>query len=372
MKSNIYRNYGIDLLRIVSMYMIVALHILIKGGVVGQSDSEATNWINFILYSIVICCVNCYGIISGFVGYKDNSGGISYKFSNYINLWLSVVFWNILILCILKITGLSDISNKFFIEALMPVTRNQYWYFTAYTGVFILCPFINRMIASVSEDESKKILRGIGCLSCYITIAQNYGGDPFEMREGYSVVWLSILYVIGALIKKNEWHKKVQQHRKNCVSLVVICITINVFWKYAFGWLTMRVLGTLWADRLFVSYVSPTALTLAFLLVCFFSNLHLNEVGKKMVAFFVPATFGVYLIHVQPIVAHNFIKDRFTWIAHFGFLESPIIVLGISFAILIICLLAEKVRLLMWEILRIGKFTFAIENRIKTQTLSRK
>ena len=64
------RNYGIDLLRIVSMMMVVLLHVLGQGGILDGSDpltvKSETAWLLEIgAYS----AVNIYAMISGYVGY---------------------------------------------------------------------------------------------------------------------------------------------------------------------------------------------------------------------------------------------------------------------------------------------------------------
>ena len=74
------RNYGVDLLRIVSMAMIAMLHVLGHGGVLNASVN------NVMVYSLAwllevgaYCAVNCYALISGYVGY-----GGKFKYSNII------------------------------------------------------------------------------------------------------------------------------------------------------------------------------------------------------------------------------------------------------------------------------------------------
>ena len=71
------RNYGIDCLRLVAMFMIVIIHILGKGGIVkaatGYKFAEAWFW------EISTCCaVNCYAMISGYVYYSDSEKNFNY------------------------------------------------------------------------------------------------------------------------------------------------------------------------------------------------------------------------------------------------------------------------------------------------------
>ena len=65
------RNYGIDALRIVSMFMIVILHTLGHGGILSSVS----------IFSGKYCAVNCYALISGYVGINSK-----YRYSKIISL----------------------------------------------------------------------------------------------------------------------------------------------------------------------------------------------------------------------------------------------------------------------------------------------
>ena len=74
------RNYGIDVLRMVSMFMVVVLHVLGRGGVLQATKDLSLNyWVSWSLEIAALCAVNCYAIISGYVGY-----GRKTKYSNLI------------------------------------------------------------------------------------------------------------------------------------------------------------------------------------------------------------------------------------------------------------------------------------------------
>ena len=63
------RNLGIDLLRIISMLMIVVLHVLKKGGILENAEvNSAHYYVAWVLEALCIGAVNCYALISGYVG----------------------------------------------------------------------------------------------------------------------------------------------------------------------------------------------------------------------------------------------------------------------------------------------------------------
>ena len=62
------RNPGIEVLRIVSMFAIVVLHVLGYGGVLGAAKGGATGALAWLLETICLCGVTVFGLISGYVG----------------------------------------------------------------------------------------------------------------------------------------------------------------------------------------------------------------------------------------------------------------------------------------------------------------
>ena len=74
------RNLGIDLLKIVSMFMIVTLHILGHGGVLESSKPlTGSHYAAWFLEVAVYCSVNCYALVSGYIGY-----GRKHNYSNFL------------------------------------------------------------------------------------------------------------------------------------------------------------------------------------------------------------------------------------------------------------------------------------------------
>ena len=66
------RNYGIDLLRILSMFMVVLLHLCGFGGVLSNVKPFSVNYyIAWFLEIVSYCAVDVFALISGFVGAKN-------------------------------------------------------------------------------------------------------------------------------------------------------------------------------------------------------------------------------------------------------------------------------------------------------------
>ncbi len=106
-------NAGIDFLRIFAMFMIVVTHVLGKGGV--RDSVAGTVDVHFlqtwIIQASVYVAVNCYALISGYVGFRSN-----FKYSKVVNLWLQVAFYSIGITLFFLILG-KDIGSNDWLAA---------------------------------------------------------------------------------------------------------------------------------------------------------------------------------------------------------------------------------------------------------------
>ena len=65
------RNYGIDLLRIVLMFMVCMLHTLGQGGILKNcGDKTVEKAVFYLLEVICYCAVDAFAVISGYTATK--------------------------------------------------------------------------------------------------------------------------------------------------------------------------------------------------------------------------------------------------------------------------------------------------------------
>lgn len=203
------RNFGIDLLRILSMLMVVILHILGQGGILGNCEFLSGSYmVAWLLEIASYCAVNCYALISGYVGYKAR-----YKYSNIINLYMQVIFYTIGITMIFAIVAPETVHLGDIVKVLFPFAyTNVYWYFTAYFCLFFFIPVLNLVVDKLEKRELKILIVCIVLL--YSIMPTIFRRDMFFTGDGCSPIWLAMLYIMGAYIRKydvtsRENHKKV-------------------------------------------------------------------------------------------------------------------------------------------------------------------
>lgn len=98
------RNYGIDLLRIVLMFMVCILHVIWRGGILTSFKTETVeDKVYFLWYTICLYAVNGFAIISGYMATNKKQ-----RYSKIIEMWFQVFFYSFILTIILTIIGIGD------------------------------------------------------------------------------------------------------------------------------------------------------------------------------------------------------------------------------------------------------------------------
>lgn len=343
------RNYGIDALRIISMIMIPMLHIMGHGGILSSVKSFSINYdFIWILKAAACCAVNCYGLISGYVGY-----GRKFKYSNILYLYLQVAFYALIITGVFAIFSSEDIGIVTFFKAAFPFASNLYWYFTSYFCMFFFIPFLNILLEKSNKVWLDRLM--ITILLIFSILPTLFNSDMTKSNEGYSPIWLAFLYLIGGYIKKYNIADKLKQWQKmlGYVGCVFAGWFINLTLTYF--------LGNPDEGTYFLEYTSPATVMCAVFLLMFFANLKVNNFFAKIIKFFAPLSFGVYLIHDEILIRNQFITDSFTGYASLNPVFMILAVIGTALAIWFVCSLIDKIRLIIFNALKIKELSVRTE-----------
>lgn len=121
----------------------------------------------------------------------------SFSLRKVFNLWSAIFVYSIGFYLLFVLWGDVAWSWKEFIKVMLPVKGNAYWFATMYIGLYLLHPYLNRMIIGVDKVEARKLLY---CLIFLFSI-YSFVGDTYQTHSGFSVVWFIVLYFIGAYIR---------------------------------------------------------------------------------------------------------------------------------------------------------------------------
>ena len=350
----------IDLLRIISMLMVVILHICMQGGVLhGFSVGSAGYFLSWLLESFCYCAVNCYALITGYIMYNPNK---KFNYSRIIPLWLQVFFYCGCILLLFSFLKPESLTMSV-LNYLMPVTNNIYWYFTAYFGMFFFIPFMNILAEKLDKKQFTTLAATMFIVFSFVPFTFT-DKDPFYTKNGYSMLWLVILYFAGAYIKRFGNDFKIKKR----IWLIVYLIAS-----------ILPLISSALSDAAYVSnagdaqagttgggtydYVSPFTVIAAVALFMIIKDTEINNrFSAKLIGFFAPASFGVYLIHVHPLVFDNILLGRFMYISSFH--PLAIVPITILTAVLFFAALAaiDYIRILLFRLLRVNKLSESLVN----------
>ena len=146
MKETKSRNISIDILKILSMLMVIVLHTKTYGLMgVSLKPTEGIYWVVWILHFLSIVAVNCFVLISG---YFTSTSTSPFSLKKSLKLWLQVEFFSVgiyLIMCTIPNSGVEFGFGQLLFQS-FPIMSNQYWFFTCYIGMLVLSPLINGFV----------------------------------------------------------------------------------------------------------------------------------------------------------------------------------------------------------------------------------
>lgn len=335
------RNYGIDILRIVSMVGVMSLHILGHGGVLDHTRILSINYnLAWLLEVIAYCAVDCFVLITGYVTIHTK-----YKPSNLFLLWLQTEIYSIVIMLIFFVFfNVHDIKEC--ITAFLPVTTTQYWFFSMYFGMMLFVPIINGFIINLNKKNFLILL----FITVIFTLFSVVDGNVFELNGGFSMLWFVILYLWGGALYKIQCVHKFDLKLIKYITIGMILLT----WlsKIVLENITLRLMGKARYGLLFIKYTSPTILIIGCGLLIIFSNIKCNKI-IPLLRKTTPLVFSAYLLQDNKYIRKYFITDKFSFLAT---KNTFIMMLGVLF-FAIICfvvgILIDKVRLYLFTKIRL-------------------
>lgn len=275
-------------------------------------------------------------------------------------LWFRVAFYTILITTIFSVAVPGSVNMKECIKAIFPVMTEQYWYFSAYFCMFFLIPFMNAAIHTLTQNQLKYTIVVLVMLSSVLDTVFRY--NVCKTQGGYSLIWLIILYIIGAYIKKYNVFEKTNSFK--ALSGYLFCVLVTWTVKFVLEIATLRLLGKVKGGSIVVSYISPTILGAAICLLVVFKNIHITAVLKKVIAKLSSLAFSVYLIHEQPLIRDYLIKEHFASYAYFSIPLMVLAVIGSACGIYIICSVIDLFREYIFGKVRVKEKVMSVEKKI--------
>ncbi len=335
------RNAGLDILRVLSMLMVVSWHFLCHGGLVGYAlKPVSANWfLGNLLYSASMPAVNCFVLISG---YFLCTAQFKAKRVSYV--WAQTVFYSVLLYAIFGMDG--DFSVLRLASKAIVLTMNRYWFVTAYLLMYLVSPFLNKAIHAM--DKRAHFMCCVVLLGVF-SVLHNvvYFSDFGFLHDGYSFLWFCILYVVAAYV-----HLHVKVDKKSGLWGIIIYILSTLVTAIGYSVVRWKNIGL--PDSFFFAYNGVLAVVSALGLLMAFRSLSCGAGMARGVSFLAPLTFGVYLIHDHPAVR----PILWGWLKPSAFANNGWMVLYYLLCVLgvfLACCIVEWLRQRIFQLSRLDK-----------------
>ena len=351
--SKTERISGLDIIRIVSMFLVILVHFLGMGGVIAAVQSPALKTVFCMIQGVSLCCVNLFALSTGFLHY-----GRKPHISSLFQLCLQGFFWiTAATLAFAIIQKDMTIFESNFKDCIHLLSKRQYWYLTDYAVLFFLIPLLNAAVEKLSLKNLTFVISGIFfAVSLFPTVFPYV--DP--VSRGYSAVWLAVMYVIGAYIKKYDIINKLK---------VLPCFLVFVIFAALEGTYSLLSynLGNGLKDYYykFTSYNCVFVVGASIMLFIILAQINIKSGGVKNVLKAVSSVaFSVYLIHCAPLIFDNYIVSKMSFVSSHGFFGSIAMLLGSAAAVFAAGTVLGLLQDGLFRLIRIPKFFRFIENKI--------
>lgn len=246
---------GLNILRCMLGLGVTLLHI---SGFLLNSNFNFNNGVNGIftlIQCVTYCSVDTFALLSGYLSKKHSVKETTNKIKN---VWIQGEFYSIVFGVIVPFAVFSlNVGLKNIFKSVFIITFKTFWYLSAYVGLIILKPFIDKMFEYLDLKEKKNLLKAI-----VVLIGINSIYDCFESNLGYSLYWIIVLYILGKLL--NDFDFAFFKQNINCILSSAICVIL------------MYISKTIFDINHLLHYTSITNVIIAILAIFYFSSIEIK------------------------------------------------------------------------------------------------
>lgn len=321
------RQSNIELLRILSMFLVLVVHADFWAFGAPTADDFSVNPLNaftrVIIESVSIICVNVFILISGWFGIKPSVKG-------FLGYLFQCAFFLVGIYVLFLITGNAYLTTDGIMECLC--LTQTYWFIKAYAALYILTPVLNSFVEKATEKQFRFTL------IAFFIFQSIWGwtGAAVFVEGGYSCFSFIGLYLLARFVKIHGLRIVTSWGG----SIYVFSIIVNTAAYYA------CLMSNLSID-IFL-YANPLVILGALGLLCWFDsnkikpNFYINWIARS--------SFAVYLLHINPNIGVPVFKDNILKIyAHYSGIECIMYIFALLLVIFIVAIIADQPRIILWR-----------------------
>lgn len=325
------RRSNLELLRIVAMLMVLAVHAdyVVLGIPSGENFAIApgASLVRVIFESIGILGVNIFVAISGWFQIKPTAE----RFSKFC---FQCLYFSVGIFLIATLLGDGGFN---FHSVPKTILLTAYWFVISYMGLFILSPLINDFLRTSPASRQRKFLIAF---FVFQTIYTKDNTASF-INMGYSTFSFIGIYVLANYARHHI------ASRLNVAHLLLISL-LTIILNTAIG-IADPILGIGAGSTILMSYTNPLNILGSVSSVMLFSKLSIPQ--SRFINFISASAFAVYLFHVHPTVYpifSRFVKDIY---GQFDGIICLTVMAMFFIAVFAVAVLLDQPRKWAWECL---------------------
>lgn len=332
------RNSSIELLRILSMLMIVGSHFATHGGFSFDSQSITVPrlWWNVIEMGGHFG-VDVFVIISGYFLIENKS--LAFNLKRVLKFWGQVFFYSVLLFAFSFIIGQGSFSPKVIIKMLFPITFSEWWFASTYFVLYLLHPYINRLLHTFDKKQYQGFLI---MLLIFWSVIPTLTSSSYQSNALLEFV---LFYSIAGYIK--TWGLNPGLKSKHYFGLWVIFTFLTYL-----SCVILMILGTkytVFSSHSLFFYGRTKIPTLLRAISFFMAFATMKMAYHKWINKIASAAFGVYLLHDSNLLRSYLWKDVFK---NALFQNSKYIIIysiGVVILVYVICTLIDLIRQTVFE-----------------------
>lgn len=303
------RQSNFELMRIVSMLFVVMWHVILHSNL--YNSTGATKFFLEFLILIGIVHINSFIIVTGY--FQSDK---QFKWRKFFQTFSITWFYKAIIAIIFFIVIPGLISKGELLKELLPLDFRDYWYINCYLLLYLLSPFINKLISNLCQKDYRKLLILLFIVFSIIPFISNQGT---VQNNGYTIVQFIFMYLIGAYLKKypidNNRHFKNYSKNKKQIAFLFLAITFLIFnfmmlnfskILFSFDSKILNEIGTFIFNNNSL-YSNPFVIVQSIFYFLFFSTMNFSS---KKINYIARYTLDVYLIHES----YYILKFLYKWV----------------------------------------------------------
>ncbi len=325
---------NIELLRIISMLMILALHV--NFFLLGSPSKAEINFNPLGAFSrtflefVCIVAVNVFVLISGWFGINVRKKGLLSFLYQILFFYLGIYL--VFVLMGEKPFNLDGIEEAFFL-------KKTGWFIKAYLCLYFLSPVLNMFVEKATERQLKLVL-----LSFFLfqsVYGWLYPDATKYFAGGYSAISFLGLYLLARYVRLYGKNFRIfnLKYQQDLVIFLVICLLETIFF------IIFRVNNLAFVSILWI-YSSPFVIISALYLLLCFSKLNISSKSINRIA---KSSFSAYLFHSSFCIMPFYKKIAFQIYYNHSSVVCLVLMFLFIVAVYLLATLIDKLRILTWN-----------------------